>query len=141
MSKHRILALDVGEKRIGIAIGDSDVKIAIPSGMIENNSNVVSKIEEIVKNKNIDTIVIGLPRNSDGEETKQSRYVRDFSKKLSELSLPVVFQDESLTSVEAEELLKRQDKLVNQKSRKEGLIDSEAASIILTDYLEANFGY
>lgn len=135
----RVIALDVGEKRIGIAIGDSEVKIAVPNGAIENNSDVINELESVIKRKEIDIIVVGLPRNSSGEETKQTQYVRDFSKNLSNFDLPIVFQDESLTSVEAKEIIQSQ-KQISQADRKDGLIDAKAAAIILTDYLEANYG-
>lgn len=130
----RVLALDVGEKRIGIAIGDSDVKIAVPNGFVENNENFIDEIKKIIELKNIDEIVVGLPRNSSGEETKQSQYVRDFAEKISVFDLPVIFQDESLTSVEAEQILSEGNNTYNK-----GEIDAKAAALILTDYLEANY--
>lgn len=137
----RVLALDVGEKRIGVAVGGSDVKIAVPNGIIKNDSNVIDSLKNIIDKKSIDIIVIGLPRNSSGQETKQTKYVRDFSKGLKVFALPIVFQDESLTSVEAENIIQQKNKVVSRTDRENGLVDSGAAAIILTDYLEANYGH
>jgi putative Holliday junction resolvase len=143
MKVETVLALDVGEKRIGLAIGDSDVKIAVPSGIIENNQQVTDKIEQIIYSKKIDKIVVGLPRNSKGEETKQSAYTRSFAEKLKQFDLPVIFQDESLTSVEAEESLHNLQRCKNYnktaKTTKTAL-DDAAAALILSDFLETNYG-
>lgn len=129
-----VMALDVGEKRIGIAMADTDVKIAIPYGFIEVDSTEVAEINNLIISENIKVLVIGMPRNSNGEETRQSAYVRGFAKKL-ELSGPeIVFQDESLTSVLAEKRL-----ISFGKPYSKGDIDAQAATMILQDYLEANY--
>lgn len=138
--RKKIMALDVGEKRIGVAFGDSEVKIAVPNGMIENNEETVAKLRKIVDDKKVDTIIVGLPRNSLGQETKQSDAVRVFSKKLRDFGVPIVFQDESFTSVEAKDIIESQQSVISREDRRKGIVDSKAAAIILTDYLEANFG-
>ena len=104
----RVLALDVGTKRIGVAFADTGVRIA-------------------------------LPRNNSGEETRQTAAVRAFIDELktafaeANLSIPeVIFQDESYTSVVAEEHLKS----VSRRDRADGKVDSEAATLILQDFLE-----
>ena len=125
------LALDVGEKRIGLAWGDDQVKLASPYGIVEMGENVVAEIANIAEKLKAEVLVLGLPRNSKGEETQQSLYVRDFAKKLEVLGLPIVFQDESLTSVEAEKNAQ------SSKNYQAGQpIDDIAASLILSDYLE-----
>ena len=129
-SEKWFLGLDVGEKRIGVAIGDSAVKIASPIAVIKNDDEVIINIEKLLDKYLIDKIIVGLPRNSKGEETAQSQYVRDFSEKLKPLSIPIIFQDESLTSVQAIE------RLSGSKTKKSD-IDAEAAVIILTDFLES----
>lgn len=134
------MALDVGEKRVGVAVGDSEVKIAVPNGALQNDDSVVDEIGKIIKLKDIDTIVVGLPRNSSGEETKQSEFAREFAEKLTVFNLPIVFQDESLTSVEAEDILQSLQGNNQRNLSEKGEIDAKAAAIILTDYLEANFG-
>ena len=130
MSIRNYLALDVGEKRIGLAVANDDVRIAVPVGWLENTENVISQIIEELIRGDISTIVVGYPRNQSGEATLQTEYVEKFVSRLAEIDLDVgiVYQDESLTSVEAERRLGR----VKDK----GEIDAEAASIILQDYLE-----
>ncbi|MDR1032574.1 MAG: Holliday junction resolvase RuvX [Candidatus Nomurabacteria bacterium] len=129
----QFMALDVGEKRIGVALADGAVRIAIPFGFIEVDGHELEEINHVIVQEDIDTLVVGLPRNSGGEETAQTEYVRKFAKNL-ELSVNnLVFQDESLTSVEAEKRLKSYGKPYSK-----GDIDTEAAVIILQDYLEEN---
>ena len=129
----RILGLDVGEKRIGVARADSSTRIAIPVGYINVDGNEFDEIEKLVKFNNISLFVIGLPRSNQGNETAQSLYARNFAKTLSSKfpNIKVRFQDESLTSVEAETRLK-----ARKKNYEKGDIDAEAASIILQDFVE-----
>jgi putative Holliday junction resolvase len=129
----------VGEKRIGLALGDSDTKIAVPAGFIKNDANTAKEIEQIIYSKQPNKLIIGLPRNSSGQETKQSSYVRQFAAGLTKFDLPIVFQDESLTSVEAEkhlaDLTRKQPKRPDK-----GEVDARAAALILSDFLESNYG-
>ena len=129
LNKH-FLALDVGERRIGVAMADSQVKIAVPFGWLENDEHIIRQIIEMVLQHDISTIVVGYPRNQSGEPTKQTEFVEEFVRRLAgvDLDVDVVFQDESLTSVQAEQRL--------GGAARKGDIDAEAASIILQDYLE-----
>ena len=128
-----ILGLDVGEKRIGVAKADSSVKIALPICTIEVNGNEFQEIARLVRLYNVKAVVLGLPRSNEGNETAQSLYVRNFAKTLVEKvpNIKISFQDESLTSVEAEKRLK-----ARKKNYEKGEIDAEAASIILQDFIE-----
>lgn len=132
MSIKNLLALDVGEKRIGLALGDSSVRIAVPFGYIERSEDSLARLVEIILDHDITTVVIGYPRNQSGEPTHQTTLVTGFADELkkTETGVEIEFQDESLTSVEAERRLG----LVKDK----GEIDAEAASIILQDYLEGS---
>ena len=125
------MALDVGTRRIGVAMADYRVKIAVPFGWLENDESTIQKIVELVLRNDINIIVVGYPRNQSGEPTQQTKYVENFVDQLAEIDLDtkVVFQDESLTSVQAEQRL-------GNKIKDKGEIDAEAASIILQDYLE-----
>ena len=127
----QLLALDVGERRIGVALADSAIKIAIAYETIAVDGNELKRIAELVISENIDTVVVGYPRNQSGEPTRQTAYVEQFAAQLEDIAPNLVFQDESLTSVKAEELLKRQ-----KKPYEKGDIDALAASLILQDYLE-----
>lgn len=133
----KLIALDVGSKRIGIAKADSSVRIAIPYSAVEVDGTEFKKIASLARAWDINSFVIGLPRNSKGEETEQSKYVRKFAAQLKREieGAKVCFQDESLTSVEAEKRLKSR-----KKGYKKGDIDSEAAAIILQDFLEQKTG-
>ncbi len=133
----KLIALDVGTKRIGVAKADSSVRIAIPYSAVEVDGSEFKKIASLARAWDINSFVIGLPRNSKGEETEQSKYVRKFAQELKrEISgIKICFQDESLTSVEAEKRLKNR-----KKGYKKGDIDSEAAAIILQDFLEQHTG-
>ena len=129
----KIIALDVGEKRIGVARADSATRIAVPVGYIAVDGSEWQEIAKIARLNNTNFFVLGLPRSNEGKETAQSMYVRQFAKKLSEKipGIRIRFQDESLTSVVAEERLR-----ARKKRYERGEIDAEAASIILQDFLE-----
>ena len=130
----RILGLDVGEKRIGVAKADSSTRIAVPVGFIAADGSEWQEIARLSRLNNTEFFVVGLPRSNEGNETAQSVYVRKFVKTLLE-KLPgakVRFQDETLTSVVAEDRLKSRG-----KPYKKGDIDAEAAAVILQDFLES----
>lgn len=133
MLTKNLLGLDVGDKRVGMALGDSRVRIAVPFGYLERSDEIISQLTEIILQHKIRIIVVGYPRNQSGEATKQTESVEEFARQLEEIDIDaeIVFQDESLTSVEAERRLGR----VKDK----GEIDAEAASIILQDYLEEKY--
>ena len=129
----RIIGLDVGTKRIGVAKADTSVRIAIPNGYVLVNGQEIPEILRIARLNDTNFFVVGLPRSNDGNETAQSASARKFADTLA-ASMPgarIYFQDESLTSVVAEERLKKR-----KKNFEKGEIDAEAASIILQDFIE-----
>ena len=129
----RIIGLDVGTKRIGVAKADTSVRIAIPNGYVLVNGQEIPEILRIARLNDTNFFVVGLPRSNDGNETAQSAYARKFADTLA-ASMPgarIYFQDESLTSVVAEERLKNR-----KRNFEKGEIDAEAASIILQDFIE-----
>lgn len=125
------LALDIGERRIGAAVGDETVRIAVPFAVIEVDGKELEHIARLVVDEEIDTIVVGYPRNQSGEVTAQTEYVEAFAVQLTDMALHVVFQDESLTSVLAKQQLE-----AHRMPYTKGDIDAQAAAIILQDYLE-----
>jgi putative Holliday junction resolvase len=135
MSNRTLIGLDVGEKRIGVAVADLGVRIAVPFTTIEVDGSEIEAINEIIVKENADTLVVGYPRNQLGEATTQTDYVEKFAKLLENSVATIVFQDESLTSVIAEQRL-----TAHKKPYSKGDIDAQAASIILQDYLEAHHG-
>lgn len=135
MSSQTLVGLDVGEKRIGVSVADTGVRIALPFTTIEVDGTELQQIAEIIDKENAHILVVGYPRNQSGEATTQTDYVEKFASQLENLEVKIVFQDESLTSVMAEQQL-----ISHKKPYTKGDIDSHAAAIILQDYVEANYG-
>lgn len=132
MSKSYV-ALDIGEKRIGVALARDDIKIAMAYDTLNVDGGEVQAIAEIIVREKADVLVVGYPRNQAGEPTKQTEFVERFIEQLRDIVSKIVFQDESLTSVKAEEILNAR----NQPYAK-GEVDALAASLILQDYLETH---
>lgn len=130
MANKTFLALDVGEKRIGVAVAGSDVQIAIPLETIEVDGSELAKIAQLVLEQRAEVVVVGYPRNQSGETTAQTRYAEAFAERLHDIAPKLVFQDESLTSVLAEQRLQ-----ATKKPYQKGDIDALAAALILEDYL------
>lgn len=135
-TKHTFLALDIGEKRIGVAQADDEVRIAFPLCTLLVDGTETQRLRDIVSEVQPSLLVIGYPRNQQGEPTDQTRSVERATDQLKTLQIPIVYQDESLTSVLAEDYLKR-----TRKTYAKADIDMHAAAIILSDYLEATYGY
>lgn len=132
-SKRILIALDVGEKRIGVAQADASIGIAVPYDVVEVDGSEVEAIMRLVALTGASTIVIGYPRNQSGEPTAQTAFVESFAAQLQQLDVEIVFQDESLTSVLAEQRL-----AAGKRSYTKGDVDMVAASLILSDYLEGH---
>lgn len=128
-----LVALDVGEKRIGVATADTGVRIAIAFTTIEVDGTEIAEITKIVRREDAQEIIIGYPRNQSGAPTAQTTFVEQFAKRLKDVA-PIKYQDESLTSVHAEEQLKSYGKPYSKAD-----IDAQAAALILQDYLEINY--
>jgi putative Holliday junction resolvase len=134
----RILALDVGERRIGLAISDPLGTIAQPLMTIANNDTSLESIARIVHEKEIGEIVVGLPVNMNGTPGPRVREVQEFARRMKEqIDIAVVFIDERLTTVEAEKLMISAD--VRRQKRRQ-TIDSIAAAIILEKRLRERPG-
>ena len=136
MSLSKIMSIDYGTVRIGIALSDPLQIIANPFKVIQNTGEeVFSEIKSIIKSEKVGIIIVGLPVNLEGKDTKKTIEVRDFFKKLkNRISIPIIYWDESYSSLEAEEMLKRMGKSIKE-SRK--VVDKFAASIILKSYLDS----
>lgn len=137
MSLHRLMCIDYGEVRIGIALSDPLQIISRPFSVISNNAETVFKeLKDIIKTENVGKIILGLPLNLEGEDTDKTRQVRKFAELLeAENSIPLEFWDESYSTVEANQALKKMG-YDSKKSRT--VVDKVAASIILQDYLDNN---
>lgn len=128
-----IVALDVGTKRIGVAVADSVVPIAIPLVTVEVDGTEIDTIKRIVDDRSAGKVVVGYPRNQSGQATDQTAISEAVGRKIADF-VKVVYQDESLTSIMAEDRLKAAGKPYTK-----GDIDAAAATIILQDYLEQNY--
>ena len=131
MSNQSLVCLDVGERRIGVAVADTAVRIAVAFDTIAVDGEELNRIAEIVIREGAKTIIVGYPRNQQGETTAQTSYVEKFAESLADMAEEIVFQDESLTSVMAENRL-----IAMKKPYSKGDIDAQAAAIILEDYME-----
>ena len=134
--KKRIVALDIGTKRIGIAVSDAMWLGAVPLYTIErkNDKEALVKIEKVCKEYNTDTILIGVPYNMDGTLGFQAQDCINFIKPLKNKYV-ILEQDERLSSNEAENILKNKGK---KYTKNKGLVDTVAAAVILESYLEEN---
>ena len=129
----RILALDVGKRRIGVAISDPLAITARPHSTIDRNQEAPDKIAALVAEMEVGKILVGLPLHLSGAEGPQTEDVRKFVAKLQpQVSVPIEYRDERLTTVEAEHRLS--DRRVDWRKRKKQ-IDAVAASILLEEYL------
>jgi putative Holliday junction resolvase len=132
----RYLALDLGERRIGVAISDVLGMLARPLEIFHRTSRVADfvHIGALVTRNQVDAVVMGLPLNMDGSEGRQAAWVRDYSAALAAaIAIPVYLWDERLTSEEAADVMRTQG-----KSPIKGTIDAVAAAVILQSYLDAH---
>jgi putative Holliday junction resolvase len=133
------MALDVGFKRIGVALSDPLKLTAQPYEIIfrKSNKETFKKLLKTIEEKNVETVVIGLPLNSKGEKTKIAEKIEKFASKFKEFlenqgknDVKIVFTDESFSTAEAEELM-------NSLNRKREFLDDIAAALILKEWLES----
>lgn len=132
-SMYKIMALDVGTKRIGIAISDYLHIIANRHSYIPRDANSVKTIVNIARENNVKKIIIGVPYNMDGTRGSQAQDCIDFANEIQ--GFEIIFEDERLTSEAAEENLR--ERKINFRKEK-GLVDMESAGIILEQYLSRN---
>jgi putative Holliday junction resolvase len=122
----RLLGIDFGSRRVGVAISDEDNIFAMPMVVLQNDSGLVSEILKVCKENRITGIVIGESKNYKGENNPIMERINAFKKELeAEAKLPVYFEPEFLTSSEAERL-----------QGKNEMLDASAAAIILKSYLD-----
>ena len=133
----RILALDHGTKRIGIAISDELKMIAQPMEFVlaEPFTDFVKRLKEIIRDKEVELILIGMPRNMDGSYGPAALKVQEFIAVLKDMvAIPIKTWDERLTSAQAQRFLIQGG--VRRQERKEK-VDKMAASILLQSYLDS----
>lgn len=132
--QQKIMSLDVGSVRIGLALASTNSFLAQPYMTILNNETLQASITKIIEEQNVKLLVVGMPRNLSGEKTKQSDYVEKWvNNHLKKFDIKIVYQDETLTSVKAEEILE-----YKKNKYKKSEVDSQAAALILDDFLLSN---
>jgi putative Holliday junction resolvase len=149
----RILAIDYGDRWIGLALSDPSQLVAFPLGVVEGEANLRGELERLFAEEKIECLVVGLPLNMDGTTGPKGLQVLEFKERLErEFSLPVDTWDERLTTVQAESAL-RQARPRRRGSQKGGprnngplkktrdrRVDQIAAQIILQSYLDRKGG-
>lgn len=126
-----VLALDIGEKRIGVAVANMTARLPRPLTTLPNDNALVAALKTCMKDEAAEVIVVGLPRNLDGNDTAQTAYVRAFVDRLEkELDGTIYLQDEALTSQKAETELRARGQAYEKCD-----IDALAATYILEDFL------
>jgi len=136
-SLSRILGIDYGERRVGLAVSDPLEIIAKPLRVIDrkNTSNIFSEILIIVKQRNVSKIVVGLPLTLKGKYSEQTKVVHNFIDQLKQVvNIPVVHIDERLSSLAA---IRSLNELGIKTGHQKGRIDETAAAIILQEYLDS----
>ena len=128
-----LLALDVGSKRIGVALAGGGVSFVKPLTTLEHTDNIFEEIAGLVQDNQVTVVVVGFPRGLEGQTTEQTRSVEAFVEDLKQyVTAPIQWQDETLTSVKAEtELALRHKGGMYTKSD----VDALAATYILEDYI------
>ena len=132
----RNLGLDIGDKRIGVALSDPDGILASPYTIIICKDEIadVEAIADIVSQQQVGKIIVGLPRSMNGSLGNQAEKVKAFTQKLCDnIKVPIVFRDERLTTVSARRLMREVN---TKKTKKEAKDDAIAAALILQGYLD-----
>ena len=131
----KILGIDYGKKRVGIAMGIPLMNMAVGHSVIETDNALISKINDIVTKEQVESIVIGLPKRMDDTIGQSATEVMKFADELQKaINIPVILWDERLTSKQAEVLLR--DVSMSHKSKREQL-NITSAQLILQSYLDA----
>lgn len=132
----RIMAIDVGEVRIGIALTDPLRMIASPYDVYvrKHTEEDIDYFINLIKNKKVSELIIGLPKHLDGNEGQTAKKIREFAERLAQKSnIDIIFQDERFTSKSADQFLISNNM---RRSKRKNVIDKMAAQIILQNYLD-----
>ena len=138
----RVLGIDYGARRIGLALSDATATLASPWRLVERPASddatltmLVQEIEQLIaEDEGLEAVVVGWPRRLDGSPTHQTPHVETLARELRErIKLPIVLQDERLSSHEAETRLAVRER---DWRRRKAKIDAAAAAIVLQDYLD-----
>ncbi|WP_027182803.1 Holliday junction resolvase RuvX [Desulfovibrio inopinatus] len=130
-----VLGIDFGVKRVGVAVSNPDKTMAFPVCTIQRTTRdaLFERLLELIEEKNVERIVLGLPQHLDGSDSLTTRQVRNFAASLGRRTdVPIEFIDEALSSAHAEALL---DTAGVRGQKKKRVLDQQAAVVILESYL------
>lgn len=132
MAAEYIMALDVGDKRIGVALAHKIARLSHPFLTLPHTETILADIQALIVREQVGAVVVGLPRGMDGGYTEQTRSAEAFKNELEKaVTVPVYLADETLTSVQAEAELKG-------KNHTKSDIDALAACYILDSFMQDN---
>lgn len=130
----RVLGLDVGDRRVGLALSDPTGLLASPFGFVERGPSDLADIVRIAEENEVAEIVVGLPLSMSGDSGAQAGKVRGFIRELrSQTDLPIKTVDERLSTVQAQGMLQQSGR---RRRRDRGQLDAAAAAVILQAYLD-----
>ncbi len=137
MTDGRVMAIDYGTVRLGVALSDPTRVLATPHAVVQNDQRVFERLAAIVAQHGVREIVVGLPITVAGGDSAMTARVRAFAKRLGEkIPLPVTLYDERYTSLLAEDALRDSGKRRSARQKK-GEVDKAAAAVLLQEYLDA----
>ena len=131
----RILGLDLGERRIGVALSDPSGWLATPLAVLTRSSREadLAALQQLIRQHGVDRVIVGYPRSLDGTLGPQAQYVESYVAQIrAHLQVPVILWDERLSTALAERMIREAGKRVRRER-----IDSAAAAVILQSYLDA----
>jgi len=140
VNRGRVLAIDAGERRVGVALSDETRLLASPLIVLDRRAGlapVLSLLAEIVLREGVTQVVVGLPLNADGTSGRQAKRARQLAAVAERvLGLPVTLWDERLSTQAAESIIRGQGRST-RRARERGQVDAVAAAVILQEFLDA----
>jgi putative Holliday junction resolvase len=135
----RVLGIDAGERRVGVALSDESRLLATPLTVLDRGHGlapVLDALADVARREGVSQMVVGLPLNADGSAGRQAKRAQDFARVAERVvGVPVALWDERLSTQQAEEILRAQGRNL-KRLRQQGQIDAVAAAVILQDYLD-----
>jgi putative Holliday junction resolvase len=137
--KVRVMGIDAGERRVGVALSDELRLLASPVFVLDRRRGlapVLDQLAQLAHREGVAEMVVGLPLNADGSQGPQAKRARDFARVAERvIGVPVVLWDERLSTLEAEAII-RDQRRNTRRARTTGHVDAIAAAVILQDYLD-----
>ena len=133
----RMLGIDYGSKRVGLALSDPLGVIARPLHAVQNDKNLIEHLKSVASNENVQLYVVGMPLNLKGEHAQKSKEVEKFIEELRQASgIEVVTWDERFTTTIAQNTMRSMGVKKSVRQKRDGTIDSMAAAVMLQSFLD-----